>query len=250
MYETHWTARALLVLSMALGILSVVYASSQQQVIGMLNNPLEIRLWLSRGMVDLNQRGYGMPYRLFPLESSDAAIMIIAFPSTLLQLAVVIYLVGFGLYLLFSWLEKVDSGSIGHRNVFIVFIVAVGCLYAYRFVLFIFNVFDVQKRTREFDLDRSEDFAKPESQQQLEIWLKTLQEMQDTNVESRTDYETLEAKINQVLAKWAQQRANTGEKHDNSGLRAKDAQARTHQVQPGRMSGAEGNTDIIVQQDV
>jgi hypothetical protein len=77
---------------MALGILSVVYASSQQQVIGMLNNPLEIRLWLSRGMVDLNQRGYGMPYGLFPLESSDAAIMIIAFPSTLLQLAVVIYL--------------------------------------------------------------------------------------------------------------------------------------------------------------
>jgi hypothetical protein len=74
--------------------------------------------------------------------------------------------------------------------------------------------------------------------------------MQDTNVESRTDYETLEAKIKQVLADWAQQRAYTSEKQDNSGLRAKDAQARTHQVQPGRISGAEGNTDIIVQQGV
>lgn len=237
-------------LSMALGVLSVVYASSQQRVIGMLNNPLEIRLWLSRGKVDLKQRKYRMPYRLFPLESSDAAIMIIGFPSTLLQLAVVLYLVGFGLYFLFSWLEKVDSDNIGHRNVFIIFIVAVGFLYAYRFALSIFNVFDVQKRTREFGLDRSEDFAKPDSQQQLEVWLKTLQEMQDTNVQSRTDYETLAAKIEQVLAKWAQERADTGEKHDNYGLMAKGTQAQTHQVEPDAISGAEGNRDIVAQQDV
>jgi hypothetical protein len=54
--------------------------------------------------------------------------------------------------------------------------------------------------------------------------------MQDTNAESRTDYETLEAKIKQVLAEWAQQRVNTNEEHDNSGSRAKDAQARAHQV--------------------
>jgi hypothetical protein len=249
MYQTHWTATALLVLSMALGILSVVYASSQQQVIGMLNNPLEIRLWLSRGMVE-KRRKYGMPYKLLPLESSDAAIMIIGFPSTLLQLAVVLYLMGFGFYFLFSWLEKVDWDSIGHRNVFIIFTVAVGCLYAYRFALSIFNVFDVQKRTGEFGLDRSEDFAKPDSQQQLEVWLKTLQEMQDTNVQSTTDYETLAAKIKQVLARWAQERADTGEKRDNYGLMAKDTQAQTHQVEPDAISGAEGNRDIIAQQDV
>lgn len=201
-------------------------------------------------MVDLRQRKYNMPYRLLPLESSDAAIMIIGFPSTLLQLAVVLYLVGFGLYFLFSWLEKVDSDSIGHRNVFIIFIVAVGCLYAYRFALFIFNVFDVRKRTREFGLDRSEGFAKPEAQQQLEVWLKALQDMQDTDVESRTDYDKLETKIRQVLAKWAQERADTGEKHDNHGLMAKDTQTQTHQVEPDAISGAEGNRDIVAQQDV
>lgn len=56
--NTHWTARALLSCIMALGILSVVYAITQQQTVAMLNSPLEIRLWLSRGRLDRFQHGY------------------------------------------------------------------------------------------------------------------------------------------------------------------------------------------------
>ena len=42
--STHWTARACFVASMVLGVLSVTTATSQQHYVGMLNNPLAIRL--------------------------------------------------------------------------------------------------------------------------------------------------------------------------------------------------------------
>jgi len=49
MNATHWTARAFLITSMTLGILSTVYATSQQAEIAMLIEPLDLRVWLSRG---------------------------------------------------------------------------------------------------------------------------------------------------------------------------------------------------------
>ena len=58
--------------SMTFGILSAVLATSQLQAVAMLNDHMQVRLWLSRGRVNLSKREYDFPFRLLPLESSIA----------------------------------------------------------------------------------------------------------------------------------------------------------------------------------
>jgi hypothetical protein len=48
-----------------------------------------------------------MPYRLRPLESSVATVKQFGLASLLLKVAVLLlYLVGFGIYILFAWLNN------------------------------------------------------------------------------------------------------------------------------------------------
>jgi hypothetical protein len=202
---THWTARALLSCSMALGILSVVYATSQQQTVAMLNSPLEIRLWLSRGRLDRLQHDYQMPYRLLPLESSVATVKQFGLPSLLLKVAVLLYLVGFGIYILFSWLNNVEQKGSDSRNVFVCFVVTLGVISINQILLTVYGFIDEQKRTKDFSLDRAEDFAKPFSQQQLEAWLKAIQELQDRNVQDTGHTDKLESRVAVVLREWMAQ---------------------------------------------
>lgn len=49
MDAVHWSARACFSSSMVFGVASVFTAVRQHQTVGMLNSPLHIRLWLSRG---------------------------------------------------------------------------------------------------------------------------------------------------------------------------------------------------------
>lgn len=49
MDEAFWTARACCVASMVLGVLSVITATRQHFDVVMLESPLSVRLWLSRG---------------------------------------------------------------------------------------------------------------------------------------------------------------------------------------------------------
>src|SRR4051812_15173074 len=131
MGQVHWTARAFLSASMVFGILSVIAATSQHGIVGLMNDPLRIRLWLSRGKVSLAhsaERGpeaYPSPYDKFPLESSVSAFLVTELPRLLLNIAGFLYLAGFGLFLIFSWREAVPSAVMDYRNIFIFFIVSV-----------------------------------------------------------------------------------------------------------------------------
>jgi len=187
MDATHWTARALLSSSMVLGIIAVVCSTTLQQEVGRLNNPLDIRLWLSRGKVELEKRPYDPPYRLLPLESSISALKISEIPGTLLRLAVFLFLAGFGLYLLFLWLNHVEASGTDHRNIFIVFVTVIGLFCCYYAFWSVFRVLDAQKREEEFDLRMSDTFAKPDPQQQLEEVLKALQGMHKLDPDSEED---------------------------------------------------------------
>jgi hypothetical protein len=172
---------------MVLGIVSVVCSTSLQQEVGRLNNALDIRLWLSRGKVELEKHSYDPPYRLLPLESSISALKISEIPGTLLRLAVILFLAGFGLYLLFSWLSGVEASGNDHRNIFIVFVVVIGLFCCYYGFWSVSRVLDAQKREEEFDLRMSDTFAKPDPQQELEEVLNALQGMHKLDPESDED---------------------------------------------------------------
>lgn len=103
---SHWTARACFIASMVLGIMSVTTATSQQHAVGMLNNPLAIRLWLSRGQAEagryLDTERDHQPFNIVPLESSIAAIKLTSLPRRQLQIGVFLFIVGFLIFCLFS----------------------------------------------------------------------------------------------------------------------------------------------------
>lgn len=113
------TARAFLSARMVFGILSVAATTSQHSLVGLVNDPLEIRLWLGRGRVSFIHSGtaqastaYASPYKDFPLESSVSAFLATQFPRLLLNTAVFLYLTGFCLFLIFSWLEAVPAAVV------------------------------------------------------------------------------------------------------------------------------------------
>ena len=160
---------------MILGILSVTMATSQQQAIGQLNDALTVRLWLSRGrptryfaeFLDVAQRlfpdrGDADPrnenkyhrsvFEELPLESSMTSLKIVALPRHLLDLAVILYIIGFGLYALFLWLDDINQSGTAYRNIFIVFIITVGLFAIYFTLLQSFKTENEGKKAEEFDL--------------------------------------------------------------------------------------------------
>ncbi len=144
---------------MLFGIFSVVSATSLQLTIGLLNDPTALRLWLSRGKPSADHiaggpKPYPEPYDRLPLESSVSAILVIQFPRALLNLAVFVYLVGFGLYLIFSWREKVPDGSSDYRNIFIVYIICLGLSLYYYCVCLLARVLDAAKVSDDFNFQR------------------------------------------------------------------------------------------------
>ncbi|KAI1617153.1 hypothetical protein EDD36DRAFT_462013 [Exophiala viscosa] len=206
--STHWSARALLTCLMILGGLSVVFAASQQQNIAVLNKALDIRSWLSRGKTEIGRRQYENPYVHLPLESSVAALKQWNTPKVVLNLAVLLYTIGFGIYLLYSWIYHVepDDGRNDFRNVFIAFVATVGCVCIYVVIVGGFAFADELKRHLDFGLGRSTTFAKPVSQQQLEEWLKILQDMQSTTSGTDEIYGRLETAISTLQTKWEAER--------------------------------------------
>ena len=186
---------------MALGILSVFSATSQQQKISMLNNPLEIRLWLSRGRPSVERLlHYHWPFSVLPLESSVSAVKQFALPKVLLNLAVFLYLLGFGIYLLFSWLENVEPPSSDYRNIFIVFVASLGVHYIYQVVLEMLSFVDQRNGAQDYDLDNQGSFAKPVSQQLLELRLEVLQHMRDVDFEGSDEHAIFLSSMSDALA--------------------------------------------------
>jgi hypothetical protein len=149
--QTHWVARALFIVSLTLSLMAVYYASTQQRILGRLLDPKQIRNWI---------RGYGVqhavcdPEEWNPSSLSDKlkqddilrricftpsvyAVLTISAPQVLLSAALLSLLIGFGIYLGFTWTRNLDTNA-GHddsRNVFIVYMTALGTsLFAYELV--------------------------------------------------------------------------------------------------------------------
>jgi len=143
-----------------------------------------------------------------PLQSSVAAMNLLYMPKVLLNLAVLLYTIGFGIYLLYSWIYHAerDAGRDDFRNVFIAFVATVGLVYLIVVMVDAFAFADEWKRTADFNLDRTATFAKPVSQKRLEEWLETLYDMQSTTVGVGALYAKLETAVNDLQTKWESER--------------------------------------------
>jgi hypothetical protein len=221
MDDIHWTVRALCASSMVFGILSVTSATSLNRQVGRLNSALEVRLWLSRGKPRVKNCE---PYSLMPLESSISALKISEIPNLLLDLAVVLFLVGFGLYLLFSWLNHVEQSGLAYRNVFIVFVITVGVSCVYYFTWVVVRILDAEKRSEEFELLPPAQFQKPDPQKLLEDKLRSLQQLQEL---SRDD-EGYSEKVNKCFEVLGVSQEMAGVATEG----AKTADMREHRVPP------------------
>lgn len=80
------------------------------------------------------------------------SLKIVAPPRHLLDLAVTLYIVGFGLYALFLWLDDIDQSGTAYRNIFIVFTITVGLFMIYFTLLPSFKTENEDKKAEEFDL--------------------------------------------------------------------------------------------------
>ena len=188
--------------SMALGVLSLSCATSLYRQVSRLQTPLQIRLWLSCGT---SRRHYPAPFNMFPLESSISALQISEVPGTLLNLSVMMYLIGFGLYLLYSWLNDIPHGATDNRNVFIFFVVTVGLFTAYYQCFSITRIFDASRTRHDFHLIPTEDFIKPGRRKALELMLSALQAIQQLsdNPEDEAEYQNLERASRNLLQEMA-----------------------------------------------
>lgn len=216
MYTVHWSARALCIVSMILGVLSTTMATSQQYELAMLNNPTLIRLWLSRGRpnaykikgqvlpishFDMRALAAGQqrrhrevptdwrehdkymniePFKGLPLESSIYSLKAIAMPRLLLKVAVLVFMVGIGLYLLFQWVDDMGSQPAANRSVFFVFVASVGIFVLYYWTI-VSNMVDNQaKKFEEFDLHSLGGTHKTAALEELEKDLEEVQKRMKT----------------------------------------------------------------------
>ena len=154
---------------MVLGVASVITATRQHQTVGMLISPLHIRLWLSRGrpkgyrrirnLVNIllplwlkddgekSDKYENVPgFQGLPLESSISALKATTLPRHLLDLAVIVFLVGFGLYVRFQWSFNIEQSGESYRKVFIAFITVVSLFVVYDRLIEAARVFDDDMR--------------------------------------------------------------------------------------------------------
>jgi hypothetical protein len=164
-----------------LGILSVTTTASQQHHIGMLNNPLAIRLWLSRGQPPngryLDTEPDHQPFNIIPLESSVAAIKLNSLPRRQLQLAVFLFIIGILLFCLFSWLEDISDDPDDWRNIFIATLTIVVMAAIYHAIWKLAHVNDERRYTQHFDLKSRGSYEQPYYLEKLKRDLQRVQNL-------------------------------------------------------------------------
>lgn len=236
----------------------MITATRQHQTVGMLNSPLSIRLWLSRGKPDsyrhflslhkivlrrIKYQGneilpapiislfsvlsdvltefaglfrlsilrtldrfesydkYGKVegFQRLPLESSISALKAIALPRHLLDLAVMVFLVGFGLYVLSLWSYGVENSGERYRNVFVVFIVTVGVYTIYDLLVQLARVLIDDKRNEEFSIKKLGGFRRPGKLLELEKSLAEVQQRIRSEHPSEQGLQEMQAQLQQGL---------------------------------------------------
>lgn len=136
----------------------MVSATSLHGTIGFAKKPLDLRLRLSRGRVPLEHKkgclASPSPYNDYLLDSSVPAMLITQLPRVLLNIAVFLYLIGFGLYTLFTWLEDVPDNGHDYRNIFTVFIISLGCCIVYVLMCALSKILHEKKLGDDFQFQR------------------------------------------------------------------------------------------------
>lgn len=119
-------------------------------------------------------------FRALPLESSISALKAVALPRHLLDLAVLLFLVGIGLYELLLWTSRTAPPSISYRNIFIVFTITLGVYAIYHLTIVLARSLDEDKRNAEFGTSTLGGFEKSEKLNRLEQELADIQDRKST----------------------------------------------------------------------
>jgi hypothetical protein len=167
--------RALLSSSMMLGVFAVYFATSLQQTIAVLNNVFYFRLWLSKGLPSRNkiEDDPCNTYRQLPLDASAATLRLLAVPQRLLNLSILLYLVGFSLYLLLRWKAN-EKESDDYRKIFVVYITVLSAAFIDYIITSGFILLDARKRYMDFGIGTL-SFHKSRMQKKIESSLTELQ---------------------------------------------------------------------------
>lgn len=125
--DMHWSASGFMLSGILFGIIAVILATMQQQVFGMLNDPLRVKLWLSAGYYEDGRQGKttriaGDGRRL---KASVASMQIMRIPNTFLSFSALAFLVSMGLFLGFSARQDLDRtpGRDNNKAVLILWLV-------------------------------------------------------------------------------------------------------------------------------
>jgi hypothetical protein len=171
--------------SMVFGIASVYAAAQQHAAFGPLNTAVDLRLALSNGKAGtpaplmvpkwtelflgvqpvrasdkLKKYSRAPEFKDLPLESSYSALQAVNTPKNFLDLAIIVFLAGFGLYELFLWVEDGAEDRISYRNIFIVFVATVG-LWSLALVLISYGrSIDHARRVHDLSLHTTNSFGR------------------------------------------------------------------------------------------
>ena len=117
--RAHWIARSFFLASLVAGCISVYYAMHLIRVLGALISEDEIKSWLVAPVHRI------MPGHDDKRQPSLAAVLILDTPKSLIDISVFAFLIGLSIYVLFVWVNKIDTeaGKSDSLNVFIVYIV-------------------------------------------------------------------------------------------------------------------------------
>lgn len=152
-------------------------------------------------------------FERLPLESSISGLKSVALPRHLLDLAVLLFMTGIGLYELFCWTTNAGSDGTGYRNIFIVFIITLGLYLAYSLIISIARVFDDDKRNTEFDTKALGGFRRPTKLRNLEQELEKFGE--SIGIEAQ-ELEKLRKKILELESLQSEMKRNLATLHENA----------------------------------
>lgn len=181
MPDSHWSATALLTASMTLGIMSVCAATTLQNKVAELSNDCEVRLWLSQGLGTWGNYT-GTLYHDLMLESSAATVALTESPTLLLNLSVITYFLGFGIYLLYGWKWDISGSALNWRNEFIFYNVVIGAVVAYIALLWAGKIMDKDRVNQQFNVRQRFDTGDEDKRlQMLKKWTEIVEILTSSN---------------------------------------------------------------------
>ncbi|EKG16154.1 hypothetical protein MPH_06591 [Macrophomina phaseolina MS6] len=188
--NVHWTAPGCIIASLLFGVLAVILATVQQQVLGMLNSAEGVRMWLSNGrfypphalcrplydaaaheadagsycccsssssthLASRPQFRRTAPRSRRRLQVSLAALQLLSMPHKFLSAAVGFFLAGFALYLGFAYRQDLDDTPARDNNeaVFVAFVGVASVAVVSGMGVSLWKVWEVRGAERRTDRD-------------------------------------------------------------------------------------------------